>query len=81
MLGLGAVDPYRRSIVNHDGVCWCGCRGGGHGHETRVEAHCTGGVQGDRLAWLREGRLRDGMVVGGKLELNHVAYIGLDVVR
>lgn len=80
MLGLRAVDPYWRRVVDHDGICWR-CRGRSrHRHEARVETRCAGLVQSDRLAWLGEGGLRDGVVVGRELELHHVADVRLDVV-
>jgi hypothetical protein len=80
MLGLGAVDPYGRCIVDHDSVCWCCCRGSGHGHKAGVETYCAWGVQGEGLARLGKGGLSDGMVGGRELELHHVADFGLNVV-
>ena len=80
MATLRAVEPDGRCVINHDGVCRCRGRGARYGHEARVETHRAWGVQRDRLAWLREGGLCNGVVVGRELELHHVADVRLNVV-
>lgn len=55
MLGLGAVDPYWRGVVDHDGICWR-CHGRSrYRHEARVETRCSSLVESDRLTGLGEG--------------------------
>ena len=80
MGGLRAVYPDRGGVVDGDGVGGGVGGAGGHGHEAREEARHVA-VAGDGLAWLVEGRLRDCVVARRELELHHVAYGGLDVVR
>jgi len=80
MLSLTAIHPNRRRIVNLD------CIGGrvgrciGGRHESTEEASNSGIVHRDRLAWLIEGRLGDGVVRGRKLKLYHIADGSHDVV-
>lgn len=76
MRALGAVHPDGSGVVDLDGI-----RGGlsgalGNELEAREEALHGGVVVGDGLARLVEGRLRDGVVSGGELELHHVSYGG-----
>ena len=81
MHSLGAIQPNRRCVVNHDRVCWRRRCCGGDWHEPRVEAGGARHVHCDGLTGLREGGLCHGVVVGRELELYHVADIGLDIVR
>lgn len=81
MHSLGAIQPNRRCVVNHDRVCWRRRCCGGDWHEPRVEAGGAGHVHCNGLTGLREGGLCHGVVVGRELELYHVADIGLDIVR
>jgi hypothetical protein len=79
MLALRTVDPHGRCCVNHDGVGGCVCRACCHRHEPRVEAGGVG-VERNRLAWLIECGLGDGVVGGCELELNHISLCSDDVV-
>ena len=79
MLCLTAIDPHRHRVVNHNSISWCrraACR---DRHETRVETRCVA-VHRERLAWLIERRLSDGVVVWRKLELYHISDVGFDVI-
>jgi hypothetical protein len=79
MHSLRTVDPDGGGIVDLDGVC-SGISGArSNEHEAREEAGDIA-VHGDRLAWLVEGGLGDGVVASGELELNHITCVGLDVV-
>jgi hypothetical protein len=80
VLALRAIDPDRRRVVNHNRISGRCRRGARYWHETAVETLRAWGVHGDRLAGLREGGLRDGVVVGRELELHKVADVGFDVV-
>lgn len=80
MLPLTAVQPHGRGVVDHDGVR--GCRGSRErgGHEARVDALDGRGDVLDGRAGRVKGRLRDGVVGGCELELDHVAYSGFQIV-
>lgn len=79
MLSLTTIEPHGCSGVYHHGVSRGGSGGSSDGHEAGVDAGEVG-VHGDGLAGSVEGGLRDGVVVGGELELDHVADGGFDVV-
>ena len=80
MLGLRAVKPHRGSVIDHDGVCGNFSRCGCNWHKARIDAGDIG-VEGNRLAWLVEGRLGDCVVCGRVLELNHISNSGDYFVR
>ena len=71
--GLRAVDPDGGGAVDLDGVGGDIRRAGGDELESGKETSDIA-VLGDRLAWFVEGRLGDGVVPGGELELHHVSY-------
>jgi len=73
MLALGAVEPHRLCVLDHDSVGGrvSGC--GRDGHEARVDTGDVG-VHGNRLARLVEGGLCDGVICRRKLKLHHVAF-------
>lgn len=81
MTALSAVEPEGVGVVDLDGVGGDHAhRGrGGHGLEAGVEAGSVA-VHGDGLAWLVEGGLSDGVVASEELELDKLAWGGLDVV-
>lgn len=82
MLALGAVHPDGLGVIDRDGVDRGHSHGGAGGGrlEPGVEARDVLVVQGDGLAGIVKGRLRDRVVACDKLELHHVADGGLDVV-
>lgn len=80
MLRLATVTPDGRRVVDHDRVRRSRRGSGSRGHETRPETDCARRVESNRLAWIREGRLRDGVVGGTELELHDIADCGYDVV-
>lgn len=79
MLALGAVEPHRGRGIDCDGIGRDRSSISLHTHEAGVDASEVG-VRGKRLAGLIEGRLSDGVVCWGELELNHVTHSGDDVV-
>jgi hypothetical protein len=79
MLPLRAVDPHGLRVVDEDRVCRDRHVGRGDGHEAREDAGQVR-VHADGLAGVVEVGLRDGVVFGHELELNHVAFLGGDVV-
>jgi hypothetical protein len=76
---LRAVDPDGSGVVDLDGVGGDISRAGGDEVESGEETSDIA-VLGDRLAWFVEGRLGDGVVSCGELELHHVSYGSSNVV-
>lgn len=82
MATLRAVHPQRRRGVDLDRVRGnhAGGLAGGNGHVTGVEASDVGHDRVDGSAGLVEGGLGHGVVARHKLELDHVANGGLDII-
>lgn len=83
MLALAAVDPDRLGVVDHDGEDGDLLLGG-----PGSNGHVAGPDAGDGAVDLVDGRarvvkvgLRDGVVAGPELELDHGPRSSLDVVR